>query len=294
MLEPFLRPRVGQAFHAILAIIAIGFAFSDLPVATPAGDYPPFVIMPIVSLFFATRLAGITAGVTRGAKEMPWAYRVASWLVLATLFGMVGALGNVRGAGTLGTFVALDAVAHVSKLRPRERDEERASRWAAWARAKAWILAAAWLLGLGAVHFLFSQTVSYGPLVDWTYVAIGFALFLRFVVPGGRAPEGAAHPPLAHRKHVAQAKALDDPLAGGVAEACRTFLSEGEVGPLLATVREAAAHAALSPQESVALETEVVAALARAGTSREDDLEAAVEVVERALKPPAGVGGSIS
>lgn len=278
----------------MLAILSIAFAFAQLPVVTPGGEYPPFLIMPIIALFFATRLAGITAGVTRGATEMPWAYRIASWVVLAVVFAMIGVLFFARGFAVFATFVALDALGHVSRMRPRERDDARADRWASWARAKAWVFAAVWLLGLGALHFLFSQTVSYGPLVDWTYLALGFALFLRFVVPGGRAPESAAHPPPPHRVHVARPRTIEDPLAAGVADACRQFLADGEVGPLLAAVRETAAHAALPAAETARIENEVLAALARAGTSREDDLDAAVAALESAILPQTKAGGAPS
>ena len=80
-------------------------------------------------------------------------------------------------------------------------------------------------------------------------------------------------------------RAVADPVARQAEAACAAFLAEGDAGPLLEVVRDAARQARLAPAATQELEGAVYAALARAGTAREDDLEAAIAAFEARLLP---------
>lgn len=287
MLEPFVRPRGGLALNAFGAILCVAGLFMDAGVTSAAGEVPGVVIMPLLITFFVVRVVGIQAGVWRELAEMPWGYRFTSWGALALALLVLGLLTTRGGAIFFGVVVALDAAGALAPRRPGEAQDRDYSGLTAWMRRRAIWVGALYVFGLAVVHFVFALGVPYGPLLDWAYVVAGFALLMRFGAIGRREPDAAALPPAPHRVHEARVADLPDPLARGATDACDAFLRGGDAGPLMDVVRDVARHAHLDPPAARDLESRVFAALARAGTAREDDLSAAIAALEDALPEPA-------
>lgn len=249
-----------------------------------AGNVPVALIAPLWAFAFLARFAGVSHAIGEGHGTMPWFPRGLSWVLLAAGAAFMG--GDALLA--LLVFVGLDAASAFVKRPIREKTARPArSRKPLWRT-----LALFGYLGLvAAFHFLLGIYLPYGVLITWTLLALAFCVALRVAVGGPKAGEAWLRAPVDHRRHERREKQVPDPVRARADEVLLRLRARGDAAPFLSFVREAARAADLPPAEIDALEKRIVASFARAGTRRDQDVEAALEEVERflSLRDPRSV-----
>lgn len=244
-----------------------------------AGSVPVVLVAPLFAFAFLARFMGVSHAQGEGHATMPWFPRAASWV----LFGLgVAFAANALSIGVLLAFVALDAAGGFVKRYAKGREappRPRGSRRRLW-----WTLALVGYLGLvAAFHLLVGLYLPFGALVTWTLLALGFCVALRIAIAGPKAGEAWLRAPHDHRIHERKEEKVQDPVRAKAEDVLAHLRARGDAGPFLDFVRDAARAADLSPDEMQGLEARILASFARAGTGRDEDVNAALEEVERHL-----------
>ncbi|HVL49727.1 MAG TPA: hypothetical protein VM889_14315 [Candidatus Thermoplasmatota archaeon] len=287
MLEPFLRPRAGQVFHG-LGAAAFGLAaLMDSGVVTRYGYLPMNLAAPPIAAFFFLRFVGHSVAVHRERDSMAWGWRIASWAALLVVFFFFGLIADGPGLLALGAYVALDAAGALSKRRPGARRRLRIPIPRIPLPGREFLVALGALALLGAFHVVVASRFPYAVLLDWGFACILAGAFAwRGLLAPGKAPPASARPPPGHRVHARTERLLPDPAARAIEASFAKFLADGDLEGVLAAARRAARFASLPERDMPDLEREVREAVARAGTTREDDLRAAVDAIVRRLETP--------
>ncbi|HLE97925.1 MAG TPA: hypothetical protein VI997_11185 [Candidatus Thermoplasmatota archaeon] len=291
MLEPFVRTGTGKVLLVLGAVFCTALAFWDESVTTRSGSVALLLLMPGFVAIFLVRLAGVAAGDRLGRTEMPWGFRVASWAIGSANAFVFGLVGSIPSLLVLGGLVALDSAAAVTPYRPggaRPKPREKLP--------SAVVVGAVGLAVVLLLHLLIVSRLAWWPLFDWGAIVLVAMIVLRVALSaGGTATEEDALPPARHRVHDRAERAIADPSRARAEGAVKGFLETGDVGGLTTLAGEFAAAARLPPHARHEVEARVPAAAARPGTSREEDLDAAITILERALDPaqaPKYVTGS--
>lgn len=288
MLESVLRPRPAQFLYGAFAVAAGLAIFTGGEVSTSQGAVPFTIVMPVLAVFFAVRLAGLTVAVVRGGDRMDWISRAISWIALAGVFFVLNVLTSAAGAVALAAFVALDAIA--GAFAPRRDGTRGPSRLSAFS-AKRWpYVALAYAALVIALHFLVFPRFNATWLLDWAALTLGFSAAAFFALAWPQGAEESVRAPADHRRHARVERPSEDPRLKTSEEAARAFLFEGDAEPLMSLARDLAAYANATPAEAKRLEVRVMQQLARPGTRREDDLEAALAALESHFSPPGPRG----
>lgn len=279
-----MRPQTARAAYGFALLIAVAAAFVPTTVSTRNGEVPFFIVMPALAAFAGLRLMGIHLQIGAGRARMAWGWRAASWLALAALLFVLGLFVNVVGFVAVAVFALADsagAAAAPETERPETRREPALARWA-WAKAP--VVATCAAATVPAFHFLVARYFPFAYLLDWTYACLLAVAALRLLAGrGDRLSWEAVQAPRHHRLHRRVERRVPDPMRNRMQSAVDGFLKAGDAGRLLEAAREAAALARLAPEDVERMEREVLAALARAGTSREEDLREALRVLEESL-----------
>lgn len=290
VLEPIAPPRVGQVLNFLMAAASAGVAITGATVMSVEGELSVIIVGTLLAAGFATRFGGVTWAQANGQWSMPWAPRVASWILFGIPSVLVALVGATRIMIVYGAFVALDAAGGFVKREVKK--VEKRKRAGLWARVKVPLLVAVYLGFVAAVHFTLSVYLPYGTLVTWSLLALGFAVAVRAFLVGPKAPEADLRAPRDHRKHERRVVAVPDPQRAKAEQVLAALKSRGDAGAFLEFVRDSAADAGLRDEETQALEAKILASFARAGTRREQDVDAALGEVERFLKLKKDVNSS--
>lgn len=278
MLEPFVRPGTGKVLLVGLIVISVGLAVWNESLTTRSGAMPMAYVMPGFIAVAVIRLAGVVAGEREGLGQMPWSYRVGSWLVGAGNAFVFGLVDSTLSGLVVAGLVALDAGAALTTRRPGAPVPRRRKIPSS---AILLVLAVAVLVGL---HFFAVANLAWWPLFDWGAFVLVASVALRVVLARpGSAVEEETRPPATHRVHARNERVLDDPQRARAAAAVADFRRSGDVGPLVAFADDVARVGRLPDHVRRELASRVPAAAARPGTSRDQDLDAVVAVLERAL-----------
>ncbi|MHB8605241.1 MAG: hypothetical protein ACYDCK_08280 [Thermoplasmatota archaeon] len=275
MLEPFVRLKTGQLFWGIATLVAAIASAMPTGVTTRGDFVPAYLLFPAVAVFALLRFAGLSVARWQGRETMGIGYRIASWGALALA---VFLLGFLEGGGLIAlvAYFALDLVGGLTKRRPRAgAAAARRARGSGWRTA---LIVTAVAVGFVAFHFFVALRFEFGLLLDWSYVVLAVGVALRLLLAGPRpGGEHAERPPAAHRIHARTERALAEPFASRLRSAFDAFLDEGDAGPMLDAAVLLASLKGANPDRA---REEVMGVLSRAGTSRAEDLAAAIEVLE--------------
>lgn len=278
MLEPFVRPSTGKALLVGAILLCVSLAVWNESLTTRSGAVSLAFVMPGFALVAVIRLAGVVAGERAGLGEMPWGYRVASWGVGAGNAFVFGMVDSLLAGLVLGGLIALDAGAALTTRRPGAPVPKMRKIPSGVLLAA---LAAAVLVGL---HFFAVSQFAWWPLFDWgAFVVVASVAFRVMLARPGSAVEDETRPPAAHRVHARNERTLDDPQRERAARAVDDFRRSGDVEPLVTFADDVARIGRLPDHVRRELRSRVPAAAARPGTSRDQDLDAVVAVLERAL-----------
>jgi hypothetical protein len=269
---------------------ALAFLLSTT-VTTVGGVVPVPILSPFLVVGFGIRAGGISYAISKGRAVMPWFPRVLSW----AFFGVAGLLIGVSGSqyvfAAFAAFVVLDFAAGWSKRELREKAAKERKPFP-YRKVLLTLAAVAYAGLVVAYQVLFARYLSYGVLVTWTLIALGFAAALRLWIAGpGRAGEAWLLAPTDHRRHERREARVVDPKRARAEEVLDAFRARGDAAPFLAFVRGSAGAADLPDEDVRALESRILASFARAGTNRDADVRAALDEIERilSLRRPAEV-----
>jgi hypothetical protein len=215
---------------------------------------------------------------------MPWTARLLSWLAFGFATTTVAIIGAARLMFVFGAFVALDAATSFVKREVKERAPTKRDR-TLWQRLRFPLIVATYLALVVAFHLLVGQYLPYGVLVTWSLLALGFALLLRFTLVGEKADEAWLRAPADHRLHERREESVADPQRVKAEAVLQALQARGDASGFIEFVRTAARDAELGESDALALEQRILASLARAGTRRDEDVQAALLEVERFLSP---------
>ena len=243
---------------------------------------PLLFLGPAIALALVTRGIGAWIAAHRERRAMSWTPRVLSWLFLAAgafFFALAGSV--VALLGFLG-FVALDAAAGIAHRPPKE---EKTREKKPFPHRQVWTTVAALAYAglVVAFHILVAPYFSFGTLLTWTLVALGFSVAIRIIVAGKKAGEAWLRAPMDHRRHERRERAIEDPERARAVRALDAFRARGDATPLLELVRESALAAGLAETDAARIQERIMTSFARAGTNRDADLREALDEVERFL-----------
>lgn len=281
MLEPILGPRAGMGLNLVGALLAGGMTLLAATVTTLNGTVLTVVLAPLIALGFAARMIGCGVAASRGVRAMSWGPRVASWLLFGAAVAMLGFAGSIIVVVAFGAFVALDAAAGLVK-----REESARSRppvRGLWARVRVPLLVTLYLAAVGAFHVFVAAFLPYGTLITWSLLALLFAVAVRMTLNGPKAKEPLLHAPPDHRLHERREEKVVDPHRQRAEDVLLALKARGDAGEFLDFVRDAARAADLAPADVQRMEQRILASFARARTSRDDDVRAALAEVESFL-----------
>jgi hypothetical protein len=281
VLEPIAPPRVGQVFNFLAAILFAAAAVAQSTLSSVSGDVPFVLFTALVAVGFTARFAGCTYAIARDAWSMPIAARALSWLFFGGAVLLLARAGALLVVGGFAGFVVLDALAGLVKKDVAERPVK--PKRSLWARVRVPLFVTLYLGLVVAVHFTVSVYLSYGTLVTWTLLALGFCILLRAMLVGPKAPETWLLPPADHRAHERRETTVADPQRARAEQALQLLRARGDAGPFLQFVRDVATEAELPPADLADLESRILSSFARAGTRRDEDITAALGEVERFL-----------
>lgn len=280
MLEPVVRKGTGKVLLGLGATACVLVAFWNESLTTRAGTVPLRFVMPGFAALFLLRLAGVAAGERLGRSEMPWGFRVASWLVGAGNAWVFGLLSSVPAGMVAAGLVAADVAGALSPRRPDGPVKPRAK-----APPSGVLLLGGALAFLVGLHFLVAPRLAWWPLFDWGAAVLVAMVALRVgLARGGPARDEDARPPAHHRVHARTERPREDPQRSGAEAAVRMFRERGDVDGLVVFADDVARLARLPENARRELRSRVPAAAARPGTSREADLDAVVALLERTLE----------
>lgn len=279
MLEPFVRPTTGKVLLVLAILACVGVGVWNESLTTRSGAVSMIFVMPGFALAAAVRLAGVFAGERAGEAQMPWTFRVGSWLLGAGNAFVFGLVDSLLSGLVLAGLVALDAAAGLSTRRPGAPLPKRRKIPSS---AILGGLAVAVLVGL---HFFAVATFAWWPLFDWAAFVLVASVALRIALARpGSAVEEEVRPPASHRVHARTERVLVDPQRERAETAVVDFKKSGDVGPLVSFADDVARVGRLPDHVRRELASRVPAAAARPGTSRDQDLDAVVAVLERAME----------
>lgn len=274
-------PRLGQVLNLVAGIAAAGAALLSATVVSVNGVVPMVVLAPLVAIGFFLRFGGATYALGRGQRAMPWGPRIGSWAVWGMAVVLFGLAGATLLVGIFAAFVVLDGAAGFAY---RGSAEERQARKPVKWRVVAWTLAAlAYAAGVVAFQLLVAPYLSYGALLTWSLIALGFAFAVRMALVGPKAPETWLRAPVDHKRHERREERVADPARERAESVLAAFRGRGDAAPFIELVREAARGADLRDEDLAILEQRILASFARAGTRRDEDVRAALDEVESFL-----------
>jgi len=283
VLEPIAPPRVGQTLNLLALLLVGGISLTSATLVSVSGDVPIVLVGASLSLGFLSRFIGITMAKSRDLWTMGWTPRVLSWIAFGAATTMVALIGAARLMFVLGAFVAIDAATAFVKREVRKGLPRR--KGMLWSRVKFPLFASLYLGGVAAFHFLVGIYLPYGVLVTWSLLALGFCIILRSMLVAQKADESWLLAPRDHRLHERREEVVADPQRERAEQVLQALKARGDAAGFLEFVRTAATDAGLRPADLAALEERILASLARAGTTREADVETALAEVERFLSP---------
>lgn len=261
-------------------LAALALTFVSATVTSVGGVVPMPVLAGLLAVGFLLRFAGTSYAIRRGMWGMPWGWRIASWGAWGTAAALLGMAGAILSAAGFGAFVVVDAIGGFVKREERlpqvKPVRTRRFPWSA-------LFVVVYLGGVAAFHWFVGQYFAYGVLVSWSLLAFGFALFLYVSLLGPKATEAHLLPPVDHRLHERREERVKDPHRARAEEVLVAFRSRGDAGPFLELVRQAATAAELKLEDVHALEARILHSFARAGTNREQDIQMALDEVDRLL-----------
>lgn len=242
---------------------------------------PVVILAPLLALGFAARAVGLTVAINRDRAAMGWGARIASWILFGLAVALVALSGSTLTVMGYAAFVVLDFAAGWSKREVKPAKERKPFPYR---KVLLTTLAVAYAGFVVAFQLVYAKYLSYGVLLTWTFIALGFAVALRLWLAGpGRAGEAWLRAPQDHKRHERREARVVDPKLARADEILRAFRSRGDAGPFLDFVRESARAADLAEDDVRALESRILASFARAGTNRDADARAALDEVERIL-----------
>lgn len=281
MLEPIAGPRVGLTLNLLGMLAAGSTTLLAATVTTLNGVVPILFLAPLVALAFVARMIGCSIAASRGVRAMPWAARATSWVLFGGAVALLGLAGSILAVVIFGAFVALDAAAGLSRRNEVAAPAKR--RRGTWARIRVPLFITVYLVAVAAFHFLIAIYLPYGALVTWTLLALLFAILVRGALNGQKATEPALRAPAHHRLHERREEVVPDPQRQRAEQVLALLKARGDAGAFLDLVREAARAADLPQKDLETLEARILASFARARTSRDDDVRAALGEVESFL-----------
>lgn len=264
-------------------LAAVGLAWMNELVVTRAGTFSITLAAALLAAIAGVRIIGLTIGIRNGTGRMSWPFRVLSWILLLVPLGFMGALATPTAIGVAAALCGLDALGGFLAPKPDKARAPRGDRLLR--RLTAPLLVGLGLVGLALFHFLWAAHVEGGLLLDWAYLSCLFALTLRYtVLPARRAGEEGAQPPPEARRHEPRARPVADPARDAAFGAIGAFRAAGRIEPLLEYVRAFGV---------AGLEEDAKRLLARPGTTREQDLAAVADLVEKRLSGPGALGKAV-
>lgn len=281
MLEPILGPRTGVGLNLVGAGLASGMTLLAATVTTLNGTIPTIVLAPLVAVGFLARVVGCGIAASRGVRAMPWGARVTSWVLFGLAAALLGFAGSLFVVAAFGAFVALDAAAGLVKREEKERPARSAK--GLWARVRVPLFVTLYLVGVAAFHLLVGVYLPYGTLITWSLLALLFAIMVRATLNGPKAKEPALLAPPDHRLHERREEKVPDPHRARAEDVLLQLKARGDAGAFLDFVRDAARAADLPQADVDRMEQRILASFARARTSRDDDVRAALGEVETFL-----------
>ncbi|GEM_PF-6386839 len=259
------------------------FAFLlSTTVTTVSGVIPVTILAPLLVVAFGLRVAGISHALSNGRAVMAWSPRVASWVFFGAAALLLGLSGSKYVVALFAAFLVLDFAAGWTK---RDLDEKGAKERKAFPYRKALLVAAAigYAALVAAFQILYARYLSYGELITWALIGAGFAVALRLWLAGPKAGDAWLFAPRDHRRHERREARVLDPKRVRAEAVLDAFRARGDAAPFLQFVRDSATAADLAEEDVRALESRILASIARAGTNRDADARAALDEVERIL-----------
>lgn len=281
MLEPIVGPRAGMGLNLVGVLLAGGMTLLAATVTTLNGTIPTVILAPLIALGFASRMVGCGIAASRDVRAMPWGARVTSWVLFGLAAAMLGFAGSLFVVATFGAFVALDAAAGLVKR--DETEKPLRVRKGLWARIRVPLLVTLYLVGVGLFHVFVAAFLPYGTLITWALLALLFAIAVRATLNGPKAKEPALLAPPDHRVHERREEKVVDPHRQRAEDVLLALKARGDAGEFLEFVRDAARAADLAQDDVQRMEQRILASFARARTSRDDDVRAALAEVESFL-----------
>lgn len=282
MLEPFVEAKTGRALNLSLAALVI-LATALVPSAM-IGAVPLLFLGPALALALLIRGAGAWMAVHRERRAMSWTPRVSSWIFLAAgalLFALAGSIASLLA---FLAFVALDAAAGIAHRPPKE---ERAAKPFPHRQVWTTVAAIAYAGLVVAFQIWMAPYFSFGTLLTWTLIALGFSVAIRIMIAGRKAGEAWLRAPVDHRRHERRVRAVEDPERTRALRVIEAFRARGDATPLLDLVRETALAAGLAEADAARMQERIMTSFARAGTNRDADLREALDEVDRLLSARA-------
>lgn len=281
MLEPLFPPRVGQVLNAFGAITGAGIAISEATLNSSSGGLPFIVVGTLTAVGFAARFAGVSWAISHSSWTMPWLPRVLSWLAFGVVAVLVALVGAPRVMIGFGAFVALDAATGFVKREVKTVVKPKTK--GLWSRVKLPLFVGLYLAFVATIHFTVSIYLPYGTLVTWSLLALGFVTLVRRTLVGTKAVEAMLHAPSDHKKHERREEMVPDPQRERAEQVLYALRARGDAGAFLGFVRDIARETDVPAPQLAELEQRIISSFARAGTRREQDIDAALAEVERFL-----------
>ena len=272
---------MGQVLNFLCALAGAGIAISEATLNSSQGSLPFIVVGGLLAAGFGIRFAGCTIALAQSRWTMPWAARALSWAAFGAVAVLVAIAGAPRVMVVFGAFVAIDASTGLVRREVKKVDKPRKA--GLWSRVKVPLFVALYLGAVVAVHVFVSRYLPYGVLVTWTLLALGFAILVRAQLAGPKAIEEMLHAPEDHRRHERREEVVPDPQRRRAEDVLAALKARGDAGAFLEFVRDIARDTEVPAPQLQQLESKILSSFARAGTRREQDIEAALGEVERFL-----------
>lgn len=270
---------------ATLAFLSLSLVFISAPIfSTNQGTLTLRTLGIFLAAHFGVRWWALRQyGVRRGTLLPRFGARLAAWGALVLPMWFAGVFRETPLSIPLLVLVAVDLLMCTLARgpTPEQDDPAPAPRLHVTLRAS---LALALAGGAVAFHFLVAANLAYGRLLEWALASLIACLTLWYLLRHG--PKGREGLPPRYRVHKPRSVPIADPLTQPLEKAVRQFLKDGDSSGLLQVTDGITKAYDLPPAAQSRVRAEVLAALARSGTSREDDLRHAMHALHRALDIP--------
>lgn len=267
-----------------LAILSLGLLFWSAPIfTTNHGEITLRYLAVFLASFFGLRYLALHQwGVRRGTLFQRLSVRAGAWGILVLPLWLGGFFQETPFGLPVGLLCAVDLLTCTLARDPRPETEDEAPAPMAWGVK---LILTVFAVAAGALfHFLVAERLTYGRLLEWAVGSLVACAALWYLLRRG--PKGREGLPPRYRVHKPRSVPVPDPLSAPLEKAVKAFLKDGDSGGLLQAAEAIGRAWDLPPAAQKKLRADMLAALARSGTRREDDLRNALAAMQRALEVP--------